>query len=165
MPADLREVNKEEDWRLSLLILAQTAKQHVLFHENLAPFDSSLKKKKLKKKNRWLIWPGYSPRNPAEFLVESKPSQRHLFAELLLQRQNYFQKRKRRNDFSAEGVSLFFQPFSSLIDKQSNCFLLQAANITFLFKANNIPFCWWLKLRGEGEYCVIFFLKYTICDI
>ena len=50
MPADLREVNKEEDWRLSLLILAQTAKQHVLFHKNLAPFDSSLKKKKIKKK-------------------------------------------------------------------------------------------------------------------
>ena len=42
MPADLREVNKEG--RLLLLILAQTTKQHVLFHKNLAPFDSRLKK-------------------------------------------------------------------------------------------------------------------------
>ena len=41
MPADLREVNKEE----GLLILAQTIKQPVLFYENLTPFDSRLKKK------------------------------------------------------------------------------------------------------------------------
>ena len=69
MPADLREVNKEEDWHLTFLILAQTAKQPVLFHENLTPYDSRLKIKqnKKKKKRGRLIWPGYSPRNPAEF--------------------------------------------------------------------------------------------------
>lgn len=45
MPADLREVNQEEGWRLKLLILAQTIKQPVLFYENLTLFDSRLKKK------------------------------------------------------------------------------------------------------------------------
>ena len=45
MPADLREVNQEEGWRLKLLILAQTRKQPVLFYENLTLFDSRLKKK------------------------------------------------------------------------------------------------------------------------
>ena len=52
MPADLREVNKEEDWHLTFLILAQTAKQPVLFHENLTPYDSRLKIKQNKKKKK-----------------------------------------------------------------------------------------------------------------
>ena len=42
MPTDLREVNKEEGSRLTLLILAQTIKQPVLFYENLTPFESRL---------------------------------------------------------------------------------------------------------------------------
>ena len=52
MPADLRELNKEEDWHLTLLILAQTAKQPVLFHENLKPYDSRLKIKQNKTKQK-----------------------------------------------------------------------------------------------------------------
>ena len=52
MPADLREVNKEEDWYLTLLILAQTEKQPVLFHENLTPYDSRLKIKQNKTKQK-----------------------------------------------------------------------------------------------------------------
>ena len=63
MPADLREVNQEEGWRLKLLILAQTIKQPVLFYENLTLFDSRLKKKNGDRFN----WPGYSAWDLAGF--------------------------------------------------------------------------------------------------